>query len=209
MVGVGPGFTFARLLAAVEPDVTVGLVPCAFGGTSLEQWDPASTQRDLYPPRSLYENAIYRTSLAQASGTLRGILWHQGEANAWNAAASTSTAGYADRLAALVARFRSDLGVPEVPFIAGEVGHFCYEPHPGMITINQQINLLPGLVPACAAVSSEGLGHKGDELHFSAEAQREFGRRYFDAWFKVTCDQMEAARAKAARMAAAVIIAGI
>ncbi|MDB4433396.1 sialate O-acetylesterase, partial [bacterium] len=39
----------------------------------------------------------------------------------------------------------------------------------------------PPLVPATAVVSSRGLAHKGDRLHFDAESLRELGRRYASA----------------------------
>lgn len=181
MTGVGPGYTFGKLLAAREPGVTIGLIPCAFGGTSLAQWDPKTGDKKLYKPYSLYENAIRRAQIAMKSGTLKGILWHQGEGDA-----KTSPETYAARLAPLVASFRADLKAPNVPFIAGEIGHFTYAGHPGASTINEQIALIPGVVPNSAFVSSEGLTDKGDHLHFSTQAQKEFAQRYLDAYLKLT-----------------------
>jgi len=37
-------------------------------------------------------------------------------------------------------------------------------------------------IPRSAFVSSAGLGHRGDELHFDAAGFREFGRRYAHAF---------------------------
>jgi len=48
----------------------VGLIPCADGGTSLDDWAVG----DL-----LYDNAVFQAKLAQRTGELAGILWHQGE----------------------------------------------------------------------------------------------------------------------------------
>ena len=33
MLGVGPGLAFGKAMAEAEPGVTIGLVPCAVGGT--------------------------------------------------------------------------------------------------------------------------------------------------------------------------------
>src|SRR5689334_22089321 len=40
IAGVGIGRTFARVLANADPAATIGLIPSAFGGTSLEEWKP-------------------------------------------------------------------------------------------------------------------------------------------------------------------------
>lgn len=174
---VGPGYTFGKLLADKEPGVTIGLIPCAFGGTSLAQWDPKSGDKKLYPPYSLYENAIRRAQIAMKSGTLKGILWHQGESDA-DANAGT----YATRLAPLVASFRTDLHAPNVPFVAGEIGYFGYSTHPGSQTVNEQIDTLPTVIPFCAIASARDLVDKGDHLHFNNASQKELGKRYFDAF---------------------------
>lgn len=178
-VGVGPGFTFAKLLADKRPGVTIGLIPCAFGGTSVGQWDPMSKEL-LYPPDDLYNNAIRRAKIAMASGTLAGILWHQGESDAGKGADS-----YAARLAKLVVQFRKDLDAPDVPFIIGEIGYYNYATHPFAETVNRQINTLPTLVSKSAVASAEGLKEKGDHLHFDNASQKELGRRFFEAFQKV------------------------
>ncbi len=171
--GVGLGFTFAKLVAGQTPGVTVGLIPCAVGGTPVSRWQPGA---------DLYEQALTRAKIALKSGHLKGILWHQGEAESGNEKLAHS---YAKSLAAVVAGFRRDLNAPDVPFIAGELGEFLYtrtgNKSPYARVVNEQINSLPTFLPHSAVVSSAGLGHKGDELHFSAEAQKEFGHRYFKA----------------------------
>ncbi|HWH72081.1 MAG TPA: sialate O-acetylesterase, partial [Candidatus Sulfotelmatobacter sp.] len=37
MLGVGPGLSFGKRMAEQNPGVTVGLVPCALGGTPLKR----------------------------------------------------------------------------------------------------------------------------------------------------------------------------
>jgi len=180
--GVGPGYTFGKLLAAKKPGVTIGLIPCAFGGTSLAQWDPKSSDTKLYPPYSLYANAIRRAQIAMKSGTLKGLLWHQGESDG---DIEKNAAIYATLLSRLVSNFRADLHAPNVPFIAGEIGYFGYATHPAFQTVNRQIDTLPTLIPFCAIASAKDLADKGDHLHFNNAAQKEMGQRYFDAFKQV------------------------
>ena len=178
--GVGPGYTFGKLMADKKPGVTIGLIPCAFGGTSVDQWNPKSKDTKLYPPDNLYDNAIRRTKIALQSGTLKGILWHQGESDSGKFAGT-----YASRLIALVASFRADLNAPNVPFIAGELGYYNYATHPMSETINQQINTLPQAVPNCAVVSAKDLVDKGDHLHFNEASAKELGQRYCEAMIRL------------------------
>ena len=165
IAGVGPGLSFGRALAAAEPQVVIGLVPAAFGGTSLDDWKPGG---------ELYNAAVARTRTALQHGRLAGILWHQGESDSSPELAAT----YAARFAALIARLRADLSAPEVPVIVGETGRF----RPDAGAINRVLSDLPQTVRACAFVSAEGLTDKGDRLHFDTRSQHELGQRYARAW---------------------------
>lgn len=177
--GVGPGYTFGKLMAARKPGVIIGLIPCAFGGTSLQKWSPESREK-RYPPDNLYQNAIRRTKIAMQSGTLKGILWHQGEANSVREADAKD---YAAGLAKLIGQFRADLNAPTIPFIVGEIGYFNYTSPklPFAQKVNEQIDTVPQLVPFCALVSAKDLEEKGDHLHFGNKEEKELAQRYLDA----------------------------
>ena len=62
--------SFAASYAADHPEDMVGLVPCSFCGSSLDQWAPGEL---------LYDHAVAMTKLAQRTSTVVAILWHQGE----------------------------------------------------------------------------------------------------------------------------------
>ncbi len=169
IVGVGLGKTFGAVLADADPAAVIGLVPAAFGGTSLGEWSPGG---------KLYTAAVGRTREALKRGRLAGILWHQGE----NDSAPEKAASYAIRFAKLIAQLRADLGAPDVPVIVGETGRFRADGS----AINAALETLPSRVPRCAFVSSDGLADKGDKLHFDSPALREFGRRYARAWLELS-----------------------
>lgn len=167
--GVGLGRAFARTLAQADPNTDIGLVPAASGGTSLQEWAPGG---------KLYEEAFRRLRAALASGTLRGILWHQGERDSRD----DSAMNYLQRLGEFFDRLRADLNAPYVPIVVGEIGEYLYtradNAYPNALLINQQLALTPVSIHHTAFASSAGFGNIGDELHFDAASQREFGRRY-------------------------------
>lgn len=169
MAGVGPGRAFAAGMLKKDKKMRIGLIPCAWGGSPIKVWEPGAPYFNAHP----YDDAIRRARIAMQQGVLKGILWHQGESDN----DSVRAAGYMARLEALVKRLRTDLQSPDLPFIAGEIGHFNKK---GTL-INTLINQLPQRVPGTAVVSAKGLTHKGDSVHFDTPSARELGRRYATA----------------------------
>lgn len=168
--GVGLGKTFGEVMAESNPKVTIGLIPCAVGGTPIARWKKGA---------DLYANALDRAKAAMKDGTLHGVLWHQGETDSGNQDIANH---YGTTLTQLVTDLRSDLSVGDVPFVAGKLGEFLnrgkgdkpsYWP-----VINEQLDGLPKLLKNSAVASSKDLKHKGDVLHFDSPSFREFGKRY-------------------------------
>jgi len=116
-----------------------------------------------------YDDAIRRTRIAQQKGVLKGIIWHQGESD--NNKEEVTL--YLKRLKELIERFRLDLLVPDLPFVAGEIGYFKND-----VLINKVIDSLPGRVQRTAVVSAKQLKDKGDQTHFDTPSARELGKRY-------------------------------
>jgi len=122
MVGVGLGKTFGTVIAEKSPGITVGLIPCAHGGSPISVWQPG---RYYKPTRGHpWDDAIKRANLAMKAGTLKGILWHQGESDSKQGLAEV----YEKKLHDLVSRFRKELNARQVPFIAGQMGIFKERP---------------------------------------------------------------------------------
>lgn len=157
MQKLNPGYSFARAMLDSNGENRIGLVVNAKGGTKIEQW--AKDTR-------FYKEALRRALAAKETGTLKGILWHQGESNHGN------PEGYAEKLARLVEDLRQDLGIEHLPFVAGQII--------GPSKINDEISQLPDLIPNTAVASSEGL-ETYDRWHFDAESTKELGRRYASA----------------------------
>jgi hypothetical protein len=180
LVGVGPGRTFGIALATRDPSVKIGLIPAAVGGSPISSWEPGAL--DSATGTHPYDDALTRLRIAQKDGTLRAILWHQGESDATPALSVL----YAAKLRALIARFRADAGDANLPFVIGELGKFAGKPWSAeMQRVDSVHRAIAASVPNVAYVSSEGLGDKGDKLHFDAASQRTFGERYAAAYLTI------------------------
>jgi hypothetical protein len=173
VVGVGLGRTFGIEMAKDSPGRAIGLIPCAVGGTGIDVWRPGA--RDAATNTHPWDDAIARAKEALKYGNLRAILWHQGESDA----NGDKAPAYEAKLHDLVNRFRTELGVPDTPFIVGQLGKFDGKPWTEATHIVDRAHReLPSKINATAFVSSEGLVDGGDKVHFDAESMRQFGKRY-------------------------------
>lgn len=170
--GVSLAESFAEKYAE-KYGVTVGLIPCADGGTSLLQWQPGSL---------LFDNAVYQTLLAQRTSTVAGVLWHQGESDCTD----DKYPFLAERLEMVLNTFKQKLDLYDVPFLIGGLGDFLKERIPqspqyiNAPKVNEIMRSVAEKMPMAGFVSAEGLGSNADNLHFNSEALYEFGLRYFE-----------------------------
>jgi len=160
--GVGPGLTFGKTMADMNPDVKIGLIPAAVGGTKISYWEPGNE-------RGLYEEALRKAKIAMESGRLKGIIWQQGESDSNEKDAPL----YKERLIRLMKSFRKDLGKEEVPIVFGGLGDFLKSKK--FHIVNNALKDAADELPNVAFSEASKLGHIGDRLHFNAEAQHENG----------------------------------
>ena len=180
VAGVGPGDTFGRDIAEALPDVTIGLIPCAVGGSPIDSW----VEGAFYQPTKSHpwDDAIQRAKYAMRFGELKGILWHQGESDSKTGLAES----YERKLHLLIERLRSELNATNVPFIAGQMGQFKERPwSEDKKRVDLAHRRLESRVTQTAYVDSDGLQHKGDEVHFDSASYRELGHRYAKAWLEL------------------------
>ena len=169
-VGVGPGIAFGKAMAAAQPGIQIGLVPCAVGGSPISAWTPGT----YYPGNQShpFDDMLVRIREAQKSGVLYGILWHQGESD------RTNCVGYGEKLTALIALLRKELNAPNAPFVAGEIASFDLKNVADTAQFNGIVDNLGTYVTNYACVSSSGTKDKGDHLHFDSASARLIGKRY-------------------------------
>lgn len=66
-----------------------------------------------------------------------------------------------------------------MPIVVGEIGQFVSPARlPEAATVRDAQRRMPDALSHVGFASSDGLDHLGDELHFSADAARELGRRF-------------------------------
>ncbi|MFC5412424.1 sialate O-acetylesterase [Larkinella bovis] len=178
VIGVGPGFPFAKRLAAAYPRLNIGLVPCAVGGSGIDVWKPGA----YYEPTKSYpyDDALRRAKKALENGELAGFLWHQGESDSHPEKSDV----YGQKLAELVQRFRNDLNAPHVPFVVGTLGDFIVSRNPHAKTINETLQQATKTIPNSYFVLASGLTHKGDSTHFDTPSARTLGQRYAEVFIQ-------------------------
>lgn len=169
--GVGPGLAFAKSISVAQKDARVLLIPCAVGGTSLGKWQPG---------QRLYEETVRRAKLALRMGPkgktrIAGALWLQGESDSGTA---ERIAKYAASLDRMITSLRTDLGNPNLPFIACTIGELKADLE-GRRKINHILLDLPNRVAHTGCVDSRTFAKSiGDNVHFDTPTQQEHGRRY-------------------------------
>ena len=124
---------------------------------------------------------IDRCKLAQQSGVIKGVLFHQGESNAGDGDE------WVDAVVGIVKDIKADLALgDDVPFIAGELR---YENENGCcFQLNPFINKLPQKIKNCAVASASGIKARNPDkwkAHFDITGMREFGWRYAAAFLKL------------------------
>jgi hypothetical protein len=175
VVGVGPGLAFGIEMAKANPAIKIGLIPCAVGGTPIEHWLPGA-----YDPATKthpYDDAVARIKFAMQYGIVKGVIWHQGEANS----KPEKIKIYLAQLKELIERFRTLVNNPNLPFVAGELGNY----RPEYVNFNAELMKLPALVPNATVATTEGLVHRGDTTHFDSPSAEILGKRYAEKMIEI------------------------
>ena len=177
--GINLSESFADLYAR-DHDVDVGIIPCADGGSSLDQWAEGSI---------LFDHACYMAELASRTSNIIAVLWHQGESDS----SADKAPFYEEKLRIILNAFRKRLGLEDVPFLLGGLGDFLVqnsdpvrcEKFRDYDKVNQALARIAATEKAVGFVSAEGLIDNSDYLHFSARSLRIFGQRYYEAFLKL------------------------
>lgn len=157
---MNPGYTFCKTMLQKDSKLKLGLVVNAKGGSKIRQWKKGTR---------FYEEAIKRTQQAMKTGTLKGILWHQGEGD-------RSDSNYLVKLKTLIENFRKDFNQPKLPFVAGGINKIK--------SFNNLVIHLPNKVPYTGFASSEGLTAM-DKWHFDNKSMKILGERYASEMIRI------------------------
>nr|WP_294897236.1 sialate O-acetylesterase [uncultured Pedobacter sp.] len=175
MVAVGPGLSFGLAMQEASKSRIIGLVPVAVGGTSINSWKPGGYDKNT--KRHPWDDAEKRILEAMKYGTVKGVIWHQGESDSKAGSAKV----YLPKLETLIKRVRALVKNENLPFVVGQLGRY----NPQYDNINRETLKLPALVPYTAVVSSEGLVDKGDNTHFNRASAIILGQRFAEKMLEI------------------------
>lgn len=167
------------------------LVVNARGGTSIENWmkdaGPMYFSEDDGDEGYLWnkqmpnflEDAVRRAKAAQKYGTLRAVLWHQGEGNS----TPEKAAAYMNQLKTFVSDLRGELGMTpaQLPFIVGEL-NYALE---GAANLNPVLNTVSTNIENSACVSAAECESESDNTHFTLNGLTVLGQRYAEAYLSL------------------------
>ena len=148
----------------------VGLIPCADGGTKIEQWQPGEV---------LFDHAVMMTKLAMRTSNFGGIIWHQGESNCRD----FNPIKYKELLLNTLNGIRRELDAEKLPLVIGEISDKIgaeWNITENVPKMNALLHSIADEMPMCGIVSVCDLPLKNDNLHINSASRRVLGRRYFE-----------------------------
>ncbi|MBX2883788.1 MAG: sialate O-acetylesterase [Granulosicoccus sp.] len=209
---IGLGLSFAKR-ALQDTSRNIVLVPAAWSGSAFcinslpaAYWNPSETPDNSNLGNTLlFDRAVARTNLAlsESGGILRGILWHQGESDAF--AENPACADlYQQNLQLLVSELRSRIIADRrgpaarqpdanIPFVVGtmSVGN---DSNGDFSILSAEKQIIDNVHRSVESLVSHSALSNHDDLvppaypcgnssciHFGAEAFRVMGGRYYDA----------------------------
>ena len=177
--GFSPAMSFAEQLLQFDPNLIIGLIPCAKNSTSISAWNRNTAVT------SLYGSCLNRIRQATQMGVPAGILFYQGETDASDPLLYPNKGIiapdlWASKFSELVQNWRSDLVSPNLPVVFAQL---ATNGDPGSFinweAIKQQqasVNL-----PFCRMIKTDDLTVV-DGVHLSIESYQELGKRFADAY---------------------------
>lgn len=176
--GFSPGLAFATSLFGEHPELTIGLIPCARGGSSIYAW------RRSLSDNTLYGSCLKRVRAASTMGEVRGILFFQGEADAIDPELYQETVLYpeewADKFHPLVTGWRGDLGLVDLPVVFAQIGtHTAPYLFINWEIVKDQQRLVE--IPFSAMITTDDLALQ-DDVHFTPESYQTIGQRFAEAY---------------------------
>ncbi|AOW19208.1 sialate O-acetylesterase [Urechidicola croceus] len=170
LIGLDCGLSFGKeLLNHIDESIKVLILPTAVGGSSTNQWINDDEHRGI----KLMSNFKEKIELAQKYGTLKGVLWHQGESDAHDELIPF----YKENITVIFRKFRNISGSVNLPIYIAQLGSFFPEQEKWN-KINEQIEQVSEQDENIYLIKTDDFVHKGDSLHFNSASQRLMGIRF-------------------------------
>ncbi|HBY64007.1 MAG TPA: sialate O-acetylesterase [Solibacterales bacterium] len=165
--GTGAGLPFALEMTR-RTGVPIGLLPCAHGGTSMDQWSPSLKEQG---GASLYGAMLRR--VRAVGGKVAGVLWYQGESDTGVKSAPL----YQGKFEAFIAAVREDFGQPQLPFYLVQLGRFVNASNPNEWNLVQEAErLIEEKTPRTGMAVAVDLD-LDDPIHIGTDDFKRLGKR--------------------------------
>lgn len=169
--GVGPAVAFGQEMLR-RTRVPQGLLACAHGGTSMDQWSPAKKSEG---GRSLYGAMLRR--VVKNGGRVAGMIWYQGESDTGTKELADA---YLPKMREFIGTLRRDLRAARLPVAMVQIGRFITETPNCWNAIQDQQRRLPDVIPNLVTVPAVDLP-LDDNIHIGGTGNTRLGRRLADA----------------------------
>lgn len=174
----GPEVEFANRWLADNPEGYLWLGKVARGSTGLAQ---ASTDLDWSPYSNgeMFDRATHVAQNMQANigQTLDGVLWMQGESDAYDEGTAW---GYGLNLKELFAAIRSEWfqSGQDAEIVFGKIG--MQPPFADVVRYQQHVRDV--MDPHATAIETVDFGFQPDGLHYSATGHVQLGGAFYEGW---------------------------
>lgn len=156
-------------------NLRIGLINCAVGGTSIEQW---SSDGEYY--RTCLRLVKQLMSLEKV--VIDGVIWSQGESNTISKQAADNWLSLTKQL---YENFKRDLNNNSLPFVFAQLGYDIKSSKFPYWTYLQ--NIQPQLVGEnIAMISTKDLSKNLDRIHFNTKSQIIIGERLATAFLTIS-----------------------
>ncbi len=169
---------FANTMLEKDPELVIGFIPCAAGGSSIQKW-----QRNL-SDHTLYGSCLKRARAASPMGEIAGLLFCQGAADGRDPekypAKLPSPFEWGEKYTQFITDIRQDLGMADLPVVFSQIGKTANPdgwPYWDLIK-NQQADVS---LPHMIMTSNTGLPLNAD-VHITKEGLDILGKRFAEAF---------------------------
>ncbi|NLX05064.1 MAG: sialate O-acetylesterase [Phycisphaerae bacterium] len=175
--GRGPGVPFGHEMRRLT-GVPQGLISCAHGGTSMDQWDPRLKKLG---GRSLFGATVRR--FVKNGGKVAGVIWYQGCSDTGPEACKV----YTLKMKRLVAAFRKEFGDSRLPFVMVQIARVVASGTASRFwnDVQEQQRRLPEVIDRLAVVPAIDL-EIDDLIHIGGFGQIRLGKRLAEATAALT-----------------------
>lgn len=177
--GFSPSLAFALANLNRQPQIVIGLIPCAKSSSSILEW-----QRNL-SDQSLYGSCLKRVRAASPMGQIAGVLFFQGESDAQDPiqypTPEANPFDWAKLFTTFITYLRTDLNQPNLPVVFAQLGsNTAPEVFINWEVVRHQQASIQ--LPMTAMIVTDDLPLL-DGLHFTTQSYKIIGERFSEAYW--------------------------